>query len=103
MPSATHLVAIARSIECTAAVDDGKRRIPADHGIVGSVTENAPTAIRLSCGRVVTRLRIFEEGATMPSPNHAWSGATGCRSAIRAQWIAGVETVSRTEVSPHAQ
>jgi hypothetical protein len=51
----------------------------------------------------VTRLRIFEEGATMPAPNHAWSGATGCRSAIRAQWIAGVEAASRKEVLPHAQ
>ncbi len=76
---------------------------PADHGTVRSVTENAPTAIRHSCGRVVMRLWIFEEGATMPSPNHAWSGATGCRSAIRAQWIAGVEAASRTEISPHAQ
>jgi hypothetical protein len=76
---------------------------PADHGTVGSVTGNAPTAIRRSCGRVVTRLRIFEEGATMPAPNHAWSGATGCRSAIRAQWIAGVEAASRKEVLPHAQ
>jgi hypothetical protein len=76
MPSAADLVAMARSIECTAAVDDGKRRTPADHGIVGSVTENAPTAIRLSCGRVVTRLRIFEEWATMPSPGGFFYGVS---------------------------
>jgi hypothetical protein len=49
---------------------------PADHGIVGSVTENAPTAIRLSCGRVMTRLRIFEEGATMPSPGGFFYGVS---------------------------